>query len=127
MHVLNYFKKSFLFGERLHLKCKNSQLIADIISYIDEHIYDEISVKDITSSFFISRSYLYKLFLQEIGLSIHQFIIKKKLFLARQELLDNTSITDISTKYSFGNYSSFYRNFLLEFGQSPQSFKKQNT
>ncbi len=103
---------------------KNAPIIMDILFYINENIYENILIEDISSQFFISRSHLSKIFQEDIGISIHQFIIKKKLFLAKQDLLNGQPVNDVCTKYNFGNYSSFFRAFKLEFGQSPRDFKR---
>ncbi len=123
---IKLFQKDFYFEKHFVSNDKNSKLLIDILSYIDEHIYEELRIEEITLKFFISRSHLAKLFTKEIGLPIHQFIIKKKLFLARQDLLSGMSVNDICSKYNFGNYSSFFRAFKLEFGQSPSKLKRQN-
>ncbi|HIQ73507.1 MAG TPA: helix-turn-helix domain-containing protein [Candidatus Cottocaccamicrobium excrementipullorum] len=101
-----------------------SPAVTGALAYINSHIYEEIRVQDITSQLFVSRSYLSRVFNEEMGLSIHQFIVKKKLFLAKQDLIGGSSMQEVCHKYSFGNYSSFFRAFKQEFGQSPRNILK---
>lgn len=121
---IKLFQQDSYFEQRLSENMGNNSLVLNVLNYINEHIYEEIRIQDITDSLFVSRSYLSKIFNEEMGLSLHQFIIKKKLFLARQDLLTGIPVRDICHKYSFGNYSSFFRAFKLEFGQSPRMVKK---
>lgn len=102
---------------------KNSSLIFDILSYINTNIYNTITINDICNYFYVSRSNISAKFREELGMSIHQYIIKKKLFLSKQDLADGMNIQSVVEKYNFGNYSSFYRAFKSEFGQSPQKYK----
>lgn len=104
-------------------KKKDNSLIYNVLNYINTHIHERISVNDICSNFYVSRSSLSSKFQQEVRMSIHQYIIKKKLFLAKQDLSEGMEIQSIIEKYSFGCYTSFYRAFKSEYGQSPQSFR----
>lgn len=124
---IKLFQRDYYLERALINDQKNSSLVSDILSYIDEHIYEDIPIEHLASLFFVSRSHISKVFNEEIGISLHQFIIKKKLFLARQDLLSNVSINQICSKYNFGNYSSFFRAFKQEFGQSPREFKKSSS
>ena len=105
---------------------KDFSLVLKVLKYIEHHIYEPISINEICSHCFVSRSYLSKIFTKELGLPVYRYIIKKKLLLARQDIADGLAIQEASEKYSFGNYSSFYKAFCKEFGQNPQSFKMEN-
>lgn len=120
---IKLFQQSSGLEHRLENGGGNTPVISSALSYINNHILENIKLQDITDYLYVSRSYLSKRFSEEIGLSVHQFIIKKKLFLARQELLSGMSVTEVCQKYNFGNYSSFYRAFKAEFGLSPRSLK----
>lgn len=113
------------YAEEISDHLSNNPIVLDALSYIGEHIYENIKVQDITERLYISRSYLSKIFQEELGISIHQFILKKKLFLARQDLLNESSINETYQKYGFGDYSSFYRAFKSEFGLSPRNLKSR--
>lgn len=104
----------------------SNPIIRNAIQYINDHIYESISVQEISNSLFISKSYLSKLFSNELNIPLHQFITKKKLFLARQDLLQGVNPKEVVSRYSFGTYSSFFRSFKSEFGKSPKEIKKDN-
>ena len=102
---------------------KDSSLVLKVLKYIEDHIYEPIHIDSLCGCFFVSRSHLSKIFSEELGLPVYRYIMKKKLLLARQDIADGQDIQTVSEKYSFGNYSSFYKAFCKEFGQNPQNFK----
>lgn len=121
-----FYSNSYLDMLSLSTSYEDS-LIFNILNYINLNICQTITISQICEHFFISKSYLAKLFKEEVGLSVHQYIMKKKLFLAKQDLLHINSMNTLVEKYGFGNYSTFFRAFKLEFGQSPLNYKKHYT
>ncbi|WP_018753842.1 AraC family transcriptional regulator [Paenibacillus sanguinis] len=113
-HQSTYFSTDF----------NNNDLLANALNYIHQHIYESIHVQDIADATFVSKSFLSKKFTDSMKISIHKYIVRKKLYLSRQELLHGSSIDAVFEKYSFGDYSSFYRAFKKEFGMSPKEYKK---
>lgn len=101
----------------------NNDLLANALNYINEHIYEAITVQEIADATFVSKSFLSKIFTDSMKISIHKYITRKKLYLSKQELLHGSSIDAIYEKYNFGDYSSFYRAFKKEFGMSPKDYK----
>ena len=59
-------------------------------------------------------------FTEFMGISIYSYIVKKKLYLSKQELIGNSMIKDAYLMYGFGDYSSYFRAFKKEFGMSPR-------
>lgn len=103
----------------------NNDIVFNTLNYISEHINEIITIDDIANVLFISKSHLSKVFTGYMGISIHQYIVKKKLYLVKQELLLGHSIESVCSFYQFGNYSSFYRAFKNEFGMSPRALLKE--
>lgn len=103
----------------------DSSLVSMALKYIENHVLEPILISEICRHCFVSRSHLSKTFTKELGIPLHQYIIKKKLFLAKSDIADGLHIQEIAEKYSFNSYSSFYKAFCKEFGQSPNKFKKE--
>lgn len=99
-------------------------LISNALNYISEHITEEIRVDEIADSLFVSKSYLSRQFTEFMGISIYSYIVKKKLYLSKEELMGNTPIKDAYLMYGFGDYSSYFRAFKKEFGMSPRQMLK---
>ncbi|MBQ9940468.1 MAG: helix-turn-helix transcriptional regulator [Clostridia bacterium] len=57
------------------------------------------------------------------GLGIHEYILKNKIFLAKQMLRDGFSVTETSDKLSFSSQNYFSTAFKREVGISPGKYK----
>lgn len=100
-------------------------LVLRVLKYVDEHIHETIHINEICEHCFVSRSYLSKIFSRSLGMPVYQYIIKKKLYRAKQDIQNGIPAQEVTVKYSFGNYSTFYNAFRKEFGQSPRQIKRE--
>jgi AraC-like DNA-binding protein len=104
---------------------KNTEhlLYQQLTEYIEEHLEDDLSLENLASLFFVSKYHIAHVFKDNIGLSIHQYITKKRLNLCKEAISGKMSITEAYQMYGFGDYSSFYRAFKKEFGFSPKDYR----
>lgn len=98
-------------------------LYRQLMEYIEEHVEEDLSLEKIASEFFVSKYHIAHVFKDNTGLSIHQFITKKRLDLCRDAIQSKMSITEAYQMFGFGDYSSFYRAFKKEYGISPKDFR----
>lgn len=103
-----------------------SSLYERLLAYIEEHIDEELSLDKFAEIFYVSKYHIAHIFKENLGMSIHQYIMKKRVSLCREALLGNESISGICSSYGFGDYSSFYRAFRKEYGISPKEFQKEH-
>ena len=81
----------------------------------------------LAAELFVSKYHIAHVFKDEIGMSIHQYISKKRLARCREALLGDVPVTKVYLLFGFHDYSSFYRAFKKEYGISPKDFKKLHT
>jgi len=105
---------------------ETTALYERICSFIETHIEEDLSLERLAGEFFVSKYHIAHIFKENLGLSIHQYITKKRLAYCRQSILSDSSITKTYEAYGFGDYSSFYRAFKKEYGISPRDFKDMN-
>lgn len=106
---------------------KEGQSLAEsLFNYIKIHIDEDISLESLAKTFYISKYYISHLFKQHVGMSVHQYIIKKRLQLVCSAILSDTDITKACEQAGFKNYSNFYRAFVKEYGMSPKEFKEKH-
>lgn len=106
-------------------KYKNPEylLYQQLEEYITEHLEEHLSLDELAKKFFVSKYHIAHVFKDNIGLSVHQFITKKRLKLCQEAISGNMSITEAYHKFGFGDYSSFYRAFKKEYGISPKDYR----
>ena len=95
------------------------QVINDTISYIEEHIKDNLSVESISLEFGYSKHHFSRMFKQQMGLSLQNYIIDQKLTGAAKEILGNGKIIDIATDYGYETQTGFLKAFKKKFGYPP--------
>ena len=93
------------------------------VAYINENLAEDLTLDRLAEVCYISKSYLSHQFKQYTGLSIYQFIIKKRLTVARNMIQEGTPVTEACMTCGFSDYSNFHRSFKKEFGVSPKEFR----
>lgn len=98
------------------------------VSYIDSHLADELSVREIASVCYISADHLTRLFKKKFGKSVSEYIQEKRIRLAG-ELLRRQDITVsmAANTVGFGNYSYFTEQFKRYFGMTPREYQRRET
>ena len=104
-------------------KVTDASLYANLVEYIENHLDEELSLERLAEEFYVSKYHIAHVFKDNIGLSIHQYITKKRLLLCEEAIRAKMNITDVYQTYGFGDYSSFYRAFKKEYGISPKEYR----
>ena len=98
--------------------------IQKALSYIDEHIFEAISLSSLAAYLHLSREYTATLFKQEVGVPVSAYVNEKKLMLARDLIRDDEySLTDIAKMLGYANYGYFSRLYKKRFGVSPSQYQ----
>lgn len=100
-------------------------LIKQIIRYIDRHLSEDISLDIIENEFYRDKAYLGRRFKSVMGCSIWGYIMRKRIFSAREQLYLTQSVSDAFTVSGFGDYSAFYRKYKRYVGCSPSEDLKR--
>jgi len=101
-----------------------SRPIKKSVDYIYAHIYDRITVKDLSAYTGVSTSFLSRRFTQELGLPISDYIREKKIELS-QDMLKNSddSLLSIACRLSFSSQSHFIQTFKAICGVTPKQYR----
>lgn len=91
-----------------------------ILQYLNANLTQKISIDDLAARFYISKFYMMRRFREETGYTIHNYLISKRLLLARELIAGGTPITDACYQSGFLDYSTFSRAYKRQFGQSPR-------
>lgn len=101
-----------------------NEKVNQVVQYINDNLADDFSLDSLSARFYISKYYLCRQFKQFTGLSIYQYIMKKRLIVSRNLLRNGRSVTDACMQCGFGDYSNFLKAFKREFGTNPSSYRK---
>lgn len=101
---------------------EESSLYQNLLAYIDTHLEEDLTLEHLALVFFVSKYYISHVFKNNMGIPIHQYILKKRLYACKDAISSQMSITQAYQMFGFGDYSSFYRAFKKEFGISPKEF-----
>ena len=91
-----------------------------MVSYINQHLSDNLSLDVLSERFFLSVSQINRLFKQATGSPVGEYILVKRLMTARSLLHEGHSAMDACQKSGFKDYSAFYRSYCKQFGISPR-------
>lgn len=94
--------------------------VVQMISYINNHYTEDIDLDTLEKKFFTSKYHLCKIFRKATGLTIHDYIRRKRLSRVRELRQKGKSISDAAMLSGFSDYSSFYRTYKKLMGCSPK-------
>lgn len=116
-HLCSHFSQGESSSQRM--------LIGSVKAYIDEHYREDICIRDIAKDiFYVHSKYLSSLFSKVEGVTISDYILKKRME-AAHDMLTNTdiSITEISSKIGYNSLSYFIQKFKRYYGYVPSSLR----
>ena len=105
----------------LNLKLSESLKLSALLKFINLNINENLSLDEISQRFNLSKFYLTRRFKELTGLSLHQFIVKKRLTRARYLISVGMDPYRAAVEAGFNNYSHFSRTFKSYFGQNPST------
>ena len=89
------------------------------LDYVGEHLCENLSIDLIADQFYISKYYMMRLFKQETGYTLGQYISQKRLLLAKELLSTGAPGTQVCYDCGFKDYSTFSRAYKQLFGVTP--------
>ena len=103
-------------------KPKLDNCVSQALAYINDNITTLTGVDEVAKSCFVTESYLYRLFKNELHKTPAKYIASKRLLLAERMISDGEKPTTVYEKCGFSDYTTFYRNYRAFFGRSPSDF-----
>lgn len=129
LRILIVMIKRLLEQERT-FKLNNSdhakeRLLLECCKYIDEHLDEPLTVKQIAQHFNYSENYIYKAFNETLNISCKTYILEYRLSKAFQDLKSTTlPISEIAQRNGFSTIYHFSNAFKKKYGFSPLNYRK---
>lgn len=122
IRILEYYSEQI----RQSLSGSRPFNVEDIKEYIDNHYFEDIKISMFTEKYFLSREYLMKLFKQQFGYGIHEYVQKVRMDKA-QQLLDDSSlkIQEISEMLGYKDKNYFSKAFRNYYSVSPSEYRSR--
>lgn len=109
-------------GARQHYQ---DELLEKILAYIDETIYEPLSIAELCQKFSMSRSSLQILFKENMDISPKKYINEMKLEKSRQMICENKyTISEIALMLGFNSIHYFSRAFTQKYHMAPSEYSK---
>ena len=104
-----------------------SKPVIQCVDYIPYHLHEQITVSELSSMVGLNPSYLSVLFKREVGVSISEYVILKRLEAAKNMLrFSDYSLAEISDILHFSSYSHFARTFRKYEDISPKQYRDRH-
>lgn len=104
---------------------KENMLIGQVLTYLNKHFTEDISISQIAQYFNINTSYLSHLFKSCVGSSLWDYVIFLRIHYINQHISENISLENLCQQAGFQNYSNFYRIYKKRTGLTPLQFRQQ--
>ena len=101
-----------------------NKYVAEIKKYIQANYLSQIKISDIANKLSINRSHLYRIFKNEVGMNVEDYIINIRINHAKA-LLSTTSlsVSAVANAVGYKNYSSFFKRFKNSTGLTPNEYR----
>lgn len=123
--------KILVFINKMFQRSKDSStdimppLIKSVMEYVQEHLLEEITLKDLGGALYMNGSYVSQRFKHFTGMTLREYIIDQRIVLAKTYLLQGKSVSEACELSGFRDYSNFIRTFTQSTGISPGKYQKR--
>lgn len=117
--LISYFVK--------HAKRKqivNDERIAKVLDYVNQNVAKSITIEELADKACLTKSYLIRVFRQNLGITPLQYVIRKKIQYSQTLLLESDmTIQQVATTIGIPDVSYFIRLFKKNLGFTPQEYR----
>ena len=111
-----FLEKQYIFDKKSYTF--DSQ-IACILQYINHNLKEDLSVETLSARYYVSKYHLMRKFKQETGYTLHNYIVNKRLLMARTLISNGMPVTKAAQESGFAEYSTFSRAYRKQFKTNP--------
>lgn len=102
------------------------QTVADIIRYLNEHIHESVSLRDLSEHFYLHPDYISRIFKKHTNTTVGSYITLQKMALAQQLLSEGNTIAQVQLMTGYSSYAHFARTFRQHIGMPPGAYRNRS-
>ena len=115
-----------LYKEDLPEPSRSQMRIKEIVSYIDKHYMEPLSLEQIADVFGLNSDYFSRMFRQNIGIPFTQHINHVRLTHIYHDICTTDEpVLEVLDKHGFTNYKLFSRMFKEVYGDTPREIRRR--
>ena len=99
--------------------------VNEIISYINEHLMENLTLGQIASHFFMNKDYLSRLFMKHTHTSIGHYSSIQRIAKAQELLREGKTVGEVQEIMGYSSYAYFFKTFQKMTGISPSRYRIQ--
>ena len=127
LEIIEKAMEKYIYGYRLGVKA-GAKLVAQIDEIIrNEHLTESLTLDELAAKFYVSKYYLLHAFKEYANLSVHQYIISKRIIHAQILLQNGVSPGEAARDSGFNDYAGFYPAFVKQTGMTPQQYSRRES
>ncbi len=111
-----FLEKQYIYDTRSY---SSDSQIEELLRYINHNLTEDLSIETLARKYYLSKYHMMRKFKEETGYTIHNYIISKRLLLARTKISEGTPILKAAQLSGFSDYTTFSRAYKKQFGIAP--------
>lgn len=128
--LMIFLNKSFYLSshnKQLEIFITNHAKVDDILTYINGHLSEDLTLETLSAHFYLSGSYLCRIFKSITGTTINKYVTARRISIAKALLNEGRSVTEACEQCGFNDYSNFLKAFTKAVGISPKKYAQFNS
>lgn len=98
------------------------QQVNEILEYINQNIDQMITIDHLAEKFFLSKSYICRIFKSSTGTTINKYFTARRISIAKVLLSEGSTVNEVCERCGFQDYSTFLKAFSKIVGISPKKY-----
>lgn len=121
--LLTHLRRAVTDRSSAQMSAEKPDLLGQILTYMETHLPEHISLPETAQKFFVSPSTVSQLFRKKLGVSFYRCVTQRRLIAAKEAIALGKPMEEVAQLVGFADYSSFYRAFKQEYGISPRQYR----
>ena len=103
----------------------NMELLAMALEYVESYLEEDIRTEELAKACFCSKSTLEKLFRCVMNITVHDYMVRRRMMKAAKHLHDNpgVNVLDLALQFGYSTNESFTRAFKQVWNCNPSEFR----